>query len=242
MTNARLLRSVVACAVLATAFAACSDDDPIGIGVSVPGAPTIGTATAGNASASIAFTAPAGDGGATITGYTASCTGGGATRTGTATASPISVTSLTNGTAYSCTVTATNSAGTSAASGAVTVTPTAVSGSVTTASVLCPASGSYAGTYSGVAITSTWAWTCSGTARSLTANGLPNHAVGTFPNPGNPNGITAQAVTFSAPLTPVKATTNRSIGGPGGANVVSIAGVKFDPGTAMLVGRLAEQS
>ncbi len=91
--------------------------------ISVPGAPTIGTATAGNASASIAFTAPSSNGGATITGYTASCVTGTTTKTGTGTSSPISVASLTNSTAYSCTVKATNSAGSSVASGAVSVTP-----------------------------------------------------------------------------------------------------------------------
>ena len=91
--------------------------------VTVPGAPTIGAATAGNASASIAFTAPSSNGGATITGYTASCVTGSTTKTGTGTSSPISVSSLTNGSAYSCTVKASNSAGNSAASSAVSVTP-----------------------------------------------------------------------------------------------------------------------
>jgi hypothetical protein len=33
-------------------------------------------------------------------------------------------------------------------------------------------------------------------------------------------------------LTPVKGTTSRSIGGPGGANVYALNSVKFDPGTA----------
>jgi hypothetical protein len=113
-----------------------------------------------------------------------------------------------------------------------TPTPTATSGTTTTASVLCPTSGSYNGTYSGTARTSTWSWTCSTTQRSLTANGLPNHTVGTFPNAGNPNTITAQTVSFSATLTPVKGTTNSTIGGPGGKNVFTLAGVKFDPGTA----------
>ena len=47
------------------------------------------------------------------------------TRTGTAAASPITVTSLTNGTIYSCTVTATNINDTSTASGAVNVLPAA---------------------------------------------------------------------------------------------------------------------
>jgi hypothetical protein len=66
----------------------------------------------------------------------------------------------------------------------------------------------------------------------LIANGLPNHAVGTFPNAGNPNTITAQNIRFSGTLTPAKGATNTAIGGPGGANAFSLQGVKFDPGTA----------
>jgi hypothetical protein len=40
----------------------------------VPGAPTIGAATPGNTQATIAFTAPASNGGSAITGYTVTCT------------------------------------------------------------------------------------------------------------------------------------------------------------------------
>ncbi|BFI95153.1 MAG: hypothetical protein RSP_06630 [Rhodanobacter sp.] len=90
----------------------------------VPGAPTIGTATAGNAQASVSFTAPSFTGGASITNYTATASPGGAT--GTCTNSPCTITGLTNGTAYTFTVTATNSAGTGAASAASnSVTPKA---------------------------------------------------------------------------------------------------------------------
>ena len=88
----------------------------------VPGAPTIGTATAGDTQATVAFSAPAFTGGATITGYTAISNPGGITGTGAG--SPITVAGLTNGTAYTFTVTATNSAGTGPASAASnSVTP-----------------------------------------------------------------------------------------------------------------------
>jgi outer membrane autotransporter protein len=91
------------------------------VGAIMPGVPTIGTATAGDASATVSFTAPANSGGAAITGYTVTSSPDGLIGSGAA--SPITVTGLTNGTAYTFTVTATNSAGpsgTSAPSNSVT--------------------------------------------------------------------------------------------------------------------------
>ena len=86
------------------------------------GAPTIGTATAGALSASVAFTAPAYTGSG-ITGYTATSSPGGITGTGAS--SPITVSGLTAGTAYTFTVTATTAAGQGPASAASnSVTPT----------------------------------------------------------------------------------------------------------------------
>ena len=92
---------------------------------SVPGAPTIGTAIAGNAQASVPFTAPASNGGSTITSYTATSSPGGYTGTlNQAGSGTITVTGLTNGTSYTFTVKATNAAGTGTASGASnSVTP-----------------------------------------------------------------------------------------------------------------------
>lgn len=110
-----------------------------------PLAPTIGTATAGNASASVAFTPPTNTGRPAITGYTATSSPGGITGTGAS--SPVTVSGLTNGTAYTFTVTATNADGTgpaSAASNSVTpssgggggdTTPPTLTGSITIGTV-----------------------------------------------------------------------------------------------------------
>ena len=101
---------------------------------SVPGAPTIGTASAGNAQASVSFTAPVSNGGSTITSYTATSNPGNITKTlSQAGSGTITVTGLTNGTAYTFTVTATNANGTGAASAASNaVTPTFECGMVLT--------------------------------------------------------------------------------------------------------------
>ena len=96
----------------------------------VPGAPTIGTATAtSDTTATVTFTAPASDGGATITTYTATSSPAGGTGTlNQAGSGTINVTGLTDNTSYTFTVTATNIAGTSS--------PSASSNSITTPTVL----------------------------------------------------------------------------------------------------------
>jgi hypothetical protein len=87
-----------------------------------PGTPTIGTATAGVASATVAYTAPADLGAGTVT-FTATSSPGGLTGTG---ASPITVSGLTGGTSYTFTVTASTPGGTGPASAASnSVTPVA---------------------------------------------------------------------------------------------------------------------
>ena len=88
-----------------------------------PDAPIIGLAVPGDNAASIGFSPPANNGGATITLYTVTCDAGAATATGAA--SPITVSGLANDTDHACSVTATNSMGTGPASATVNVRPTA---------------------------------------------------------------------------------------------------------------------
>lgn len=77
-----------------------------GSGGKQPGTPTIGSATAGNAAATVSFTAPSYLGKPTGTSYTAISNPSNVT--GTSSTSPITVSGLNNGTAYTFTVTLSN--------------------------------------------------------------------------------------------------------------------------------------
>ena len=95
------------------------------VGGMQPTAPTIGTATGGDTSASVAFTASSYIGKGTIT-YTATSSPGGLTGTGT---SPITVSGLTTGTAYTFTVVGTTNYGVASVASAASnsITPAAQS-------------------------------------------------------------------------------------------------------------------
>lgn len=66
-----------------------------------------------------------------------------------------------------------------------------------------------------------------GDVRVVTANGIPDHLVGAFPNAGNPNQISEQNVSLSVPMNPSAASVTTSA--QGWAFGVSVNGVVFDP-------------
>ena len=130
--------------------------------LTAPGAPTIGTATAGDATATVTWTAPASNGGSPITGYNVRVLNAanvqvGALRPAGAAATNLVVTGLVNGTTYHFTVTATNAVGTGAASASSNaVTPTGpAAATVPGAPAILPAT---KGT-NGTPITATANWT-----------------------------------------------------------------------------------
>jgi YHYH protein len=214
----------------ASGLTACGGGSDGTSAATLPGAPTIGLAIAGDASASIAFTAPASDGGSVITGYRATCTVGTASSTATTAASPARMTGLTNGQSYACTVVALNAVGSSLVSTVVSVTPTTApsGGGSSTAGVACGISGSEFNSGSSVNLTATYSWSCTSSSRVLATNGVPNHPVGTFPGPGNPNTIAAVPTTATYAISPAMAASPTAVITSG----YGINGVKMEPATA----------
>ena len=100
----------------------------------VPGAPTIGTATPGNSQATVTWSAPASNGGSAITGYVVTPYIGATAQTTTTVGNVLTtpITGLTNGTTYTFRVAAINSVGTgSQSANSNTVTPATVPGAPT---------------------------------------------------------------------------------------------------------------
>lgn len=111
-----------------------------------PGAPTIGTATAGNASATLTWTAPASNGGSAITGYTVRAFAGtvlARTQAVTGNVGTVVVTGLTNGTAYTFDVAAVNAVGTSGFSARTAAVTPRTEFVVPTVTARTPASGAF---------------------------------------------------------------------------------------------------
>jgi hypothetical protein len=129
LTNGITYRFKVAALNAAGTGPASKVTNPVTPAATVPGAPTIGAATAGNAQATVSWTAPASDGGAAITGYVVTPYIGYyplPSRSFSSTATTQMVTGLTNGTQYRFRVQAINAVGTGGYSKVTNpVTPTA---------------------------------------------------------------------------------------------------------------------
>jgi hypothetical protein len=109
-----------------------------------------------------------------------------------------------------------------------TTTTTTTSSGTSTASVKCSYTETTPNRSASLTITSMATWSCTSTERLLSANGIPDHSVGTFPNSGNPNTISAQTVNWYTSLSPSNSGTSSNVAPSGFA----LNGVKFDPGTA----------
>lgn len=221
------------------------------IPTTAPNAPTIGTATPGNAQASVSFTAPSWNGGATITSYTATSTPGGFTASGSA--SPLTVTGLTNGSSYTFKVKATNSVGVgpdSAASNAVVPTVgggASLPGAPTNANATAgdgqasvafsaPSSNGGSAITSYTVTSSPGGITASGSSSPITVAGLTNGVAYTFTVAAT-NGVgTGPSSAASNSVTPAgspTAVTDTFTGTNGGAWSSSVWGLTIGSGTTM---------
>ena len=182
-----------------------------------PGAPTSVTAVAGDAQVAVSWSAPPSNGGAPITGYTATSSPGGKTCTWTAGPLSCTVSGLTNGTPYTFTVRATNNAGPGAASVPSTaVTPrtapssptsvAAVAGTLSaTVAWTAPASNGGATITAYTVTASPGGATCSWSSGPLTCTvpGLTSSTAYTFTVTATNNVGTGPASAPSNPVTPV---------------------------------------
>ncbi len=124
---------------------------------------------------------------------------------------------------------ATSSGSPTSSTGATTSSGTTCSGTTaSTAGVQCSYAYDALNSSPSVNTNSTVTWSCSGTMRSMTSNGIPDHATGTFPNANCPNTIAAWAPSADVTLTPADTGTASNV------QIVGYAlnGVKFDPSTA----------
>lgn len=109
--------------------------------------------------------------------------------------------------------------------------PVETAGSATTEGVVCDYIDSTFNDSASVNATSNSQWSCSDTERVLTANGIPDHSVGVFPNAANPNTITEQSVAASYTLDPQLTDSATQLGGPAGTVGFILNGIKIDAGT-----------
>ena len=229
---------------------AASDTTAAAIPVAVPGAPTIGTATPGNRSVTVTWTAPSDTGGSPITGYVVTVYQGALTTpvttvTTDATARSATVTGLANGTAYAATVATVNAVGASPESAQ---SPAVVPATVPSApGMVAPVRGNAQATvrwtapapngspittytvrvYAGTTITVVGTLAAPATARSLTVTKLTNGKPYTFTvTATNAAGTSAPSARSAAviPMTvPGKPTIGRAASGTSGGTITAKA-------------------
>jgi chitodextrinase len=202
----------------------------------VPGAPTGASATAGNAQATVSFTAPSSNGGSAIIDYTVTSSPGGFTATDTS--SPITVTGLSNDTAYTFTVTARNSVGSGNSSSpsnsvtpfAATVpgAPTGVSGTAgngqVTVTFLPPSSDGGSAITGYIVNTNPATIPVSGVGTSIVVTGLTNGTTYTFRVKAVNAVGQGEYSLFSAGVTP---TAGGGGGGAGDPYVTTVSGKNY---------------
>lgn len=201
-----------------------------------PLAPTVGTISAGDGTVTVPFTLN-GDGGAAITGVTATVTPGGQSATGTT--SPLTITGVANGTAVTAKVKATNSVGTgpeSAASNSVTPSASVTVSGVTVApsapTVNGGATQQFSATVNGTgSVPQGVTWTMTG-AGTISASGL----------------YTAPASTSSAQSATITATSTHDNTKSGSTTVtvpatvaVTVSGVAVSPSAPTVAGGATQQ-
>lgn len=120
--------------------------------------------------------------------------------------------------------------GATSSSDEITITATATS-TTSTMGIECDYSYDAYNDSPSVNAQSTAAWECSSDERVLTANGIPDHETGTFPNDGNPNTISEQTVSATYTLNPELTATATQMGGPLGPQGHVLNGIKIDAGT-----------
>ena len=177
-------------------------------------------------------------GGGSATGGAGAGTGGvssdnsvastGATSSGNTTSGGGSTTSNGSSTTSSGDATSSSSSTTSSSSTSSSSSGSCSGTTASTAGVQCSYAYNAFNSSASVNQNSTVTWSCSSTMRSMTSNGIPDHATGTFPNSNCPNTIAPWSASADVTLTPADTGTAAPI------QIVGFAlnGVKLDPSTA----------
>lgn len=192
-------------------------------------APTIDSITATNGQLAIYFTAGVARGSTTSTFQYSANNGAWTNRPTGTTATPITLTGLTNGTGYTIRLRAVTNAGNSDSSTAVTETPTAVSVSGDTTLVITYGSSGSTGNYSATGGTGTYTWSLGSSISGVTLSGTSvtasnTLAAGTYTQTVRAADGNSQVGSKTLTITVNKATTSITISLPNSATNAALGG------------------